>query len=97
MSSSAAYLSLFLAAFLAATIIPAQSEAGLSTLILTSGNNVILLVAVAAIGNVLGAVVNWYLGHWIDRFSDRGWFPIKPTQLTQATLWYHDMAAGACY
>ena len=89
MSSSATYLSLFLAAFLAATIIPAQSEAGLSALILTSGNNVILLVAVAAIGNVLGAVVNWYLGRWVNRFSDRRWFPIKPAQLTRATLWYH--------
>ena len=88
-SSSAAYLSLFLAAFLAATIIPAQSEAGLSALILTSGNNVILLIAVAAIGNVLGAVVNWYLGRWINRFSERRWFPIKPAQLTRATLWYH--------
>ena len=88
MSSSATYISLFLAAFLAATIVPAQSEAGLSSLILVSGNNVILLVVVAAIGNVLGAVANWYLGRWIDRFSNRRWFPIKPTQLNRATLWY---------
>ena len=88
-SSSAAYLSLFLASFLAATIIPAQSEAGLSALILTSGNNVILLVAVAAIGNILGAAMNWYLGRWVNRFSDRRWFLIKPAQLTRATLWYH--------
>ena len=88
MSSSSTYISLFLAAFLAATIVPAQSEAGLSTLILVSGNNVILLVVVAAIGNVLGAVANWYLGRSIDRFSNRRWFPIKPTQLNRATLWY---------
>ena len=88
MSSSATYISLFLAAFLAATIVPAQSEAGLSTLILVSGNNVVLLVVVAAIGNVLGAVANWYLGRWIDRFNNRRWFPIKPTQLNRATLWY---------
>ena len=88
MSSSTAYLSLFLAAFLAATIIPAQSEAGLSALILTTGNNVILLVVVATFGNVLGAVVNWYLGRWVNRFSDRRWFPIKPLQLSRATLWY---------
>ena len=88
MSSSATYISLFLAAFLAATIVPAQSEAGLSSLILVSGKSVILLVVVAAIGNVLGAVVNWYLGRWIDRFNNRRWFPIKPTQLNRATLWY---------
>ncbi len=88
MCNSTAYLSLFLAAFLAATIIPAQSEAGLSALILASRNSVILLVSVATIGNVLGAVVNWYLGRWIDRFSDQRWFPIKPAKLKQATLWY---------
>ncbi len=88
MSSYATYLSLFLAAFLAATIIPAQSEAGLSTLIITSSNSVIVLVAVAAIGNVLGAVVNWYLGRWIDKFSCRRWFPIKPARLMRAKLWY---------
>ena len=87
-SSAAAYLSLFLAAFLAATIIPAQSEAGLSALILTSEKNVILLIAVAAIGNVLGSVVNWYLGRWINRFSGWRLFPIKPARLTRATLWY---------
>ena len=88
MSSSATYISLFLAAFLAATIVPAQSEAGLSSLILVSEKSVILLVVVAAIGNVLGAVANWYLGRWIDRFKNRRWFPIKPTQLNRATLWY---------
>ena len=88
MPGSTAYLSLFLAAFLAATIIPAQSEAGLSALIMTTENNVILLVVVATFGNVLGAIVNWYLGRWVNRFSDRRWFPIKPLQLSRATLWY---------
>ena len=88
MSSFATYLSLFIAAFLAATIIPAQSEAGLSALIVASKNSVILLVVVAAIGNIIGAVVNWYLGRWIDRFSNRRWFPIRPEKLTRATLWY---------
>ena len=88
-SSSAAYLSPFLAAFPAATIILAQSKAGLTALILTSENNVILLVAVLGIGNVLGAVVNWYLGHRINRFSDRRLFPIKPAKLSRATLRYH--------
>ena len=88
MSSSVAYLSLFSAAFLAATIIPAQSEVGLSALILTTGHNVILLVLMATIGNVLGSVVNWFLGRWIDSYSKHRWFPIKPIQLYRATCWY---------
>ena len=32
--------------------------------------------------------MNWYLGRWVNRFSDRRWFPIKPLQLSQTTLWY---------
>ena len=55
---------------------------------MTTENNVILLVVVAIFGNVLGAILNWYLGRWVNRFSDRRWFPIKPLQLSRATLWY---------
>ena len=81
MSGSTAYISLFLAAFLAATIIPAQSEAGLSALILTTGNNVVLLVVAATFGNVLGAVVNWYLGRWSLLLS---WLPFIGDPITIA-------------
>ena len=88
MSSFAAYLSLFFAAFLAATIIPAQSEAGLSALILAKNHSVVVLVLVAAAGNIMGATVNWCLGRWLDNFNDRKWFPINPKYLARATSWY---------
>ena len=58
MAHLGAYSGLFIAAFLAATILPAQSEAGLAALILASPASVILLVATASLGNVLGSVVN---------------------------------------
>ena len=61
-----AYSGLFIAAFLAATILPAQSEAGLAALILASPASVTLLVATASLGNILGSVVNWYLGRGIN-------------------------------
>ncbi len=88
MSSFAVYLSLFFAAFLAATIIPAQSEAGLSVLILTKKHSVGVLVIVAAAGNVMGAVVNWCLGRWINTLNDRIWFPMNPVHLARVTGWY---------
>ena len=69
------YAGLFAVAFLAATILPAQSELGLAGLVVSGHHNVILLVAVASVGNTLGAVVNWGLGRGVERFSGRRWFP----------------------
>ncbi len=82
-----AYLGLFLAAFVAATLLPAQSEAVLVGL-LASGYKPWLLVAVASVGNVLGSTVNWWLGRQALRFSDRRWFPVKPAALAKAQAWY---------
>jgi membrane protein YqaA with SNARE-associated domain len=83
------YAGLFLVAFLAATILPAQSEVGLAGLVLSGLYPVTLLVAVASLGNTLGAVVNWSLGRGIERFSDRPWFPVRPDRLDRAARWYH--------
>jgi membrane protein YqaA with SNARE-associated domain len=83
-----AYLGLFAIAFVAATILPAQSEAALVVLLLGGAQAPVLLVAVASVGNVLGAVVNWALGRGVERFRDRKWFPVKPAQLDRATGWY---------
>ena len=87
MANLSAYSGLFIAAFLAATILPAQSEAGLAALILASPASVILLVATASLGNILGSVVNWYLGRGINRFASERWFPAN-AQLSRATSWY---------
>ena len=85
----AAYGGLFAVAFLAATILPAQSEIGLAGLLLSGDYSVALLIAVASLGNTLGAVVNWALGRWIEHFHGRKWFPAKPEQLDKAVGWYH--------
>jgi membrane protein YqaA with SNARE-associated domain len=47
-----------------------------------------LLVLVASLGNVLGAVLNWWLGLELERFSGRRWFPVSPSQLERARGWY---------
>ena len=88
MSELTGYGGLFLAAFVAATILPAQSEALLTWLILTGNYSVALLVVVASIGNVLGSVVNWGLGRFVERFRDARWFPVSPAQLARAERWY---------
>lgn len=81
------YPGLFLTAFLAATVLPAQSEALLVALLLAD-HPPWLLVAVASAGNVLGSVVNWWLGRGIERFRNRRWFPVGPAALARAQRWY---------
>ena len=83
------YAGLFTAAFLAATVLPMQSEALLVGLILSGDNPVWALVSVAAVGNTLGAVVNWMLGRGIERFRHSRWFPASDRQLEKAERWYH--------
>lgn len=83
-----AYLGLFLSALIAATILPMQSEAVLVGLLAGTNHSAILLLLVATFGNVLGSVINWYLGRFALRFKDRGWFPSSQAQLSRAQQWY---------
>ncbi len=79
---------LFLAAFIAATLIPAQSEAVLVALLLAGTELVWLLLSVATVGNVLGAVVNWAIGRFLMRYSDHPRFPFSSKQVVRAQGWY---------
>lgn len=79
---------LFGAAFLAATLVPAQSELLLAYLLSTGEQDWLLLLAVATAGNVLGSIVNWFLGRSVERFRDRRWFPVNPKALDRAERGY---------
>ena len=84
----AAYAGLFTAAFVAATLLPAQSEAVLAGLLVAGAQPVWALLAIATLGNVLGSVVNWLLGRGIERFRDRRWFSVSGRALDRAQGWY---------
>ncbi|QHS11433.1 YqaA family protein [Sinimarinibacterium sp. NLF-5-8] len=83
-----AYLGLLASAFVAATLLPLQSEAVLSALLLAAAQPVWALLLVATVGNVLGSIVNWWLGRWIERFRDRRWFAPSAEALARAQLRY---------
>lgn len=83
-----AYLGLFAAAFGAATLLPLQSEALLVALLLGSAQPAWMLVLVASLGNVLGSLVNWWLGRYLERYRGRRWFPVSEQRLQQAQRWY---------
>jgi membrane protein YqaA with SNARE-associated domain len=82
------YFGLFLLAFLAATIFPAQSEAALAGLVALGKHSVFLLILFATAGNVLGSLFNWFLGKEASRFENRKWFPLKADKLEKARSWY---------
>lgn len=78
-----AYLSLFITAFVAATILPAYSEVLLGGLVI-EGYSVWWLWFWATAGNTLGSVVNGVIGRQIDRFQNKRWFPFSEQQLAKA-------------
>jgi membrane protein YqaA with SNARE-associated domain len=82
------YAGLFATALVAATILPAQSEAALVGLLLAGVQPPWLLIFVASVGNVLGSVINWMLGRGIERFRERSWFPANAASLERAQRWY---------
>lgn len=82
------YLSVFISAFLAATILPAQSEAILAYQLSVTPRALVGLVTIATVGNVLGAIVNWALGRFLTHHRDRPWFPIRTDRLETAERQY---------
>ena len=82
------YLSLFISAFAAATILPAQSEALLAYQVSISPDAVVQLIAVATLGNVLGATFNWCLGRLTENLRAKKWFPVNEKQLQKAERFY---------
>ena len=78
------YLGLFLAALVAATILPLQSEVVLVGLQLAEQHSLMLLLLFATVGNVLGSVINWLLGRYIERWRERRWFPVPRDKLARA-------------
>lgn len=88
MADPAVYSGLFAVAFLAATLLPLQSESALAALLLAGHHPVVTLVAVASVGNTLGSSLNWLLGRYVERFRHRRWFPVSDAALTRAQRWY---------
>ena len=76
--------SLFLMAFLAATILPLSSEALMVGLIQSQPEWIWGFVLVASLGNILGSIVNWILGRWLINYKDHKWFPVSGKALAKA-------------
>jgi len=82
-----AYLSLFLSALLAATLVPAYSELMFAALV-NAGHDPFALWLWATAGNTLGSALNWMLGRYLLRFQERRWFPFRKQNLERAQEWF---------
>ena len=78
-----AYISLFLIALAAATLLPAYSEILVGGMV-TQGYSLGLIWFWATAGNTAGSVINGMIGRQVDRFKHKRWFPISERQLENA-------------
>lgn len=79
---------LFIAAFLAATPIPFQSEVVFLALLASQTADPVILVIVASVGNVLGSCVTYAVGRGVGGQRSARWFPLRPDQLAKAEAWF---------
>lgn len=77
------YFGMFVAAFLAATILPLSSEVVL-TILLLNGLSPIALVSVATLGNVLGSLTNYGLGYWASLAYIKKWLKMSEEEFVRA-------------
>ncbi len=47
-----------------------------------------MLVAIATTGNVLGALVNWFIGYYLIKFKNKKWFPIQKRKIDKYSRFY---------
>jgi len=81
------FVSLFLSAFLSATLLPGSSEILLVSY-LSQGHDAFTLWCWATAGNTLGSAVNWMLGMYLLHFKHHPWFPFKEKSLGKAQKWF---------
>ena len=88
MTEASAFIGLFLSAFLAATLIPAQSEIGLGYLVINTDHSIVLLVTVASLGNTAGSTINWFIGQGVSRSIVRSEKIKTSTRYWTVINWY---------
>jgi membrane protein YqaA with SNARE-associated domain len=85
MSSVQVYIILFTSSFASSTILPGHSEITLTALITQKKYDIFYLVFFASLGNILGSVLNWYLGLYFLKFKNKKWFPFKENHIKKVS------------
>ena len=90
------YIGLFLASFLAATILPFGSEVVFAALIAT-GLDAWTCIIVASVGNWMGGMTNYYLGRlgkteWIEKY-----LKVKKEKIEKIQHWLRGKGASMAF
>jgi membrane protein YqaA with SNARE-associated domain len=80
--------SLFVSAFLAATLVPGVSEVALAGVVASDAAPVGLAILVATVGNTLGSCVNWGLGRYFAHLRHHRWFPVPAERFDRYGEWF---------
>ena len=88
MNETEVYFTLFTSSFVSSTVLPGHSELTLTAFIFLNKFSITNLVLIASIGNILGSILNWYLGFYFVKFKQKKWFPISHSQLEKSSLWF---------
>jgi membrane protein YqaA with SNARE-associated domain len=85
---SGSLLGLFSSAFISSTIAPGGSELVLAYLLNSNSHDPWLLVAIATIGNTLGAWTTWGLGFWLSHKAiDEAWLSKHEKNIGAVKKW----------
>ncbi|MCU0900244.1 MAG: DedA family protein [Cypionkella sp.] len=79
---------LFVAAFLAATPLPFQSEVVFLAVMATNDVPAVVLVAIASVGNVLGSCLTYALGRGLGGVRGARWLGLTPERKAKAEVWF---------
>ena len=79
------YFSIFIFCLSLGTFFPFTSETYLFALLLSEKYNEFLLLLFASLGNILGSLVSWVFGYFINFFIKKPWFPLNKYLLQKAT------------
>ena len=80
------YIGLFLASFLASTILPFGSE-GILMLLVHKKFNIPALIFIASVGNFLGACTSYYIGYKGRPFVEK-YLSFKPGYIEKAEIFF---------
>lgn len=81
------YQALLLVCFLSATLLPFPSEAFVAGMVL-AGYDIITVWMIAAVGNWLGSMTNYFLGTWLAFNKLEKWFRLSHQRMERFSGWF---------
>jgi membrane protein YqaA with SNARE-associated domain len=83
---------MFAAALIAGTFLPflpASSELVLGGFLAADEGEAGLLVLAATVGNVVGSIINYFVGRYVSGLAGRRWFPATEAQMQRASVQFN--------